>query len=412
MLDREQLQWFREKLRDWAASHRRDFPWRRTGDPYAVLVAEVMLQQTFARKVVPVYTEFMKRYPSPYVLAGVDVAEVERLIRPLGLQSRARTLAAMARSLVERHGGEVPSTEAELLALAGVGYYTAGAVRSFAFHQRAAIPDANVIRVLRRFFGLGAPDARPPSSIALDLRRAALEVVPEDDPRAFNYSILDFAAAHCTHYNPGCPSCPLAAMCASREFFLRQAEARSAKRALKRGPKQRQSRHAAEAERARARTGVPYLKGIGSWAPGRSLVREAAAGEDGRAPSLPTSDLVIGAEYSRRQIHAALGGSVQEYLPHKDGVVVCGCFTLEQSPRAPDVVLSPGGPKIRCWAEVFLRQATPVPIFIKQGRNRWRYVGDYAARDVVTDVAEAQRIGMLEGRQGIRLVLYLRKAAP
>lgn len=200
-------------MRRWHRTNAREFPWRETRDPYAVLVAELMLHQTFARKVVPVYRKFLESYPTVSALAGADPQRVERLMMPLGLQRRGRRIVALAQVLVREHGGQVPGDEDGLLALPGVGPYTAGAVLAFAYERRAAIPDTNVIRLLRRFFGLGPPDARPPSSISAAMRRAALDLVPRRKPRDYNYALLDFASLVCTHYRPRCTSCPVRARC-------------------------------------------------------------------------------------------------------------------------------------------------------------------------------------------------------
>jgi A/G-specific adenine glycosylase len=227
VLDRARLSWFRRRLRAWGRENFRHFPWRQTRDPYAILLAEVLLQQTFARKVVPVYSAVLNRYPSAVALVAADEDELRALILPLGLQSRARTLIDLAKALIERHHGEVPSNESELLSLPGVGPYTAGAVRSFAFGQRAAIPDANIVRVMRRFFGLGSPVASPPSSVATGMRTAALQIVPSAEPGAFNYAVLDFAAICCTHYRPACESCPLESRCDTKEFFVAQRMSRN-----------------------------------------------------------------------------------------------------------------------------------------------------------------------------------------
>lgn len=206
---------FRRALYAWAGKHRRDFPWRRSPSPYGVLVAEILLQQTFARKVVPVYTEFMRRYPTPAALAAATHRAISALLHPLGLAYRARLLPRLGREIADRHGGAVPSSRGELLSLPGVGPYTAGAVLAFAFGRPEAVVDTNVVRVLCRFFGLPAP--RRTGEATRALWEFAARITPRRGARRFYLALLDFAATVCTHYNPKCPDCPLAPSC--RYFY-------------------------------------------------------------------------------------------------------------------------------------------------------------------------------------------------
>src|SRR5688500_11414338 len=142
--------WFRRRLLDWYRRNGRDLPWRRTSDPYHILVSEVMLQQTQVDRVLPKYAEWLEKYPSFEALASAPEADVTALWRPLGYNIRPRRLHAIARESVTRYGGQLPSDEDTLLSFKGIGAYTAGAIRSFAFRQRAAILDTNVARVLFR----------------------------------------------------------------------------------------------------------------------------------------------------------------------------------------------------------------------------------------------------------------------
>jgi A/G-specific adenine glycosylase len=143
---------FRRILLSWYRANGRDLPWRRTSDPYHILVSEVMLQQTQVDRVLPKYHEWLEKYPSLEALASANVKDVTRTWRPLGYNIRPRRLQAIARESVDRYGGNLPSDEATLLSFKGIGAYTAGAIRSFAFRQRAAILDTNVARVLFRVF--------------------------------------------------------------------------------------------------------------------------------------------------------------------------------------------------------------------------------------------------------------------
>src|SRR3954469_13967224 len=151
---------FRRRLLDWYRAHGRDLPWRKTDDPYHILVSEVMLQQTQVDRVLPKYYEWLEKSPPLSALAEADQDDVTETWRPLGYNIRPRRLHAIARESVERYGGALPSDETTLRSFKGIGEYPAGAVLSFAFGQRAAILDTNVARVLFRVFvGRGNPKA-------------------------------------------------------------------------------------------------------------------------------------------------------------------------------------------------------------------------------------------------------------
>src|SRR5688572_16119472 len=143
---------FRRRLLAWYHANGRDLPWRRTDDPYHILVSEVMLQQTQVDRVLPKYHEWLEKYPSLEALALAPETDVTDTWRPLGYNIRPRRLQSIARESVARYGGQLPSDEETLLSFKGIGAYTAGAIRSFAFGQRAAILDTNVARVLFRIF--------------------------------------------------------------------------------------------------------------------------------------------------------------------------------------------------------------------------------------------------------------------
>src|ERR1700752_402150 len=149
---------FRQRLLTWYKRHGRDLPWRKTDDPYHILVSEIMLQQTQVDRVLPKYQEWLEKYPSLEALAGAPERDVAETWRPLGYNIRPKRLQAIAREAVATYGGKLPSDEATLLSFKGIGAYTAGAIRSFAFRERAAILDTNVARVLFRVFvGRGDP---------------------------------------------------------------------------------------------------------------------------------------------------------------------------------------------------------------------------------------------------------------
>src|SRR5207247_641930 len=151
---------FRQRLLTWYRRHGRDLPWRNTSDPYHILVSEIMLQQTQVDRVLPKYHEWLAKYPSLEALAVAPEKDVTETWYPLGYNIRPRRLHTIARESVARYGGQLPADEETLLSFKGIGAYTAGAIRSFAFHERAAILDTNVARVMFRVFaGSGDPNS-------------------------------------------------------------------------------------------------------------------------------------------------------------------------------------------------------------------------------------------------------------
>ena len=212
-------QWFRRRLLDWYRRNGRDLPWRTTRDPYRILVSEIMLQQTQVDRVLPKYHEWLDRYPTFEVLAAARVNDVVETWRPLGYNIRPRRLHDIAREAVTRYDGRLPDDEATLRSFKGIGPYTAGAVRSFAFGQRAAILDTNVARVLHRVF-VGRGDARSHAMKRRlwDISRA---VLPHRHVFDFNQALMDFGATVCPARRPACARCPMRARCRSVRTFTR-----------------------------------------------------------------------------------------------------------------------------------------------------------------------------------------------
>lgn len=209
-LDASKIRWFRSRLKDWGRENCRDFPWRRTCDPYAILVAELLLQKTAAATVAPIFQELLDRYPTLADLADAPGKEISSLLQPLGLFSRTEKLLEAVQVILENYNGEIPSTEAELLQLPGVGKYMARSVCAHAFGQPAAVLDVNVARILERFFGI---DGGKVKSRSPELWEAADRVAPDREVSAWNLSLLDFGAAVCTAKNPRCGECPLQQRC-------------------------------------------------------------------------------------------------------------------------------------------------------------------------------------------------------
>jgi A/G-specific adenine glycosylase len=200
----------------WFAGARRDLPWRATDrTAWGVLVSEVMLQQTPVARVEPVWRDWMTRWPAPQAFAAAPVADVLRAWGRLGYPRRALRLHECARVLVERHGGVVPDDEAALLALPGVGQYTAAAVRAFAFGRRSVVVDTNVRRVLARVLGGVALPAPSPTAAE---RAIAVAVVPDDDDDAAAWAAasMELGALVCTARAPRCGDCPVRDLCAWR----------------------------------------------------------------------------------------------------------------------------------------------------------------------------------------------------
>ena len=189
--------------------HRRDLPWRRTRDPWRILVSEVMLQQTQVDRVVPHYERFVAAFGTPAECARVGPAEVVRLWSGLGYNRRALNVHRAARTVVAEHAGAVPRADADLRALAGVGPYTSRAVRSFAFGEDTAAVDTNAVRVLARCVS-GSPLAQR------EANRLGDRLVPAGRSWEFNQSMFDLGATVCTAARPDCAHCPLQRQCAWR----------------------------------------------------------------------------------------------------------------------------------------------------------------------------------------------------
>jgi len=208
--DAGQLAAVHAALLAWYARYGRDLPWRHTRDPYAVLVSEVMLQQTGVDRVLPVWRAWLAQYPDWQALARAPRSDVIRAWRGLGYNRRAVRLHQIASDVVERQDGRLPATLEELRALGGVGAYTAAAVACFAFEQPVAVVDTNVRRVLGRVF-LGQPLVEPAD--AGRIQTLAKRVLPPTSAYPWNQALMDLGATVCTQARPACLVCPLLATC-------------------------------------------------------------------------------------------------------------------------------------------------------------------------------------------------------
>jgi A/G-specific adenine glycosylase len=205
---------FARRLRGWFQRHGRDLPWRRTHDPYAILVSEVMLQQTTVAAVVPYFERWMERFPSVRELAAADEAEVLGLWQGLGYYRRARNLQAAARLLARVPAGDFPRDYESLRALPGVGDYTAQAVRAFAYDEIVPVLDANVIRVVARLLDLRLP---VDSAKGLAAVRSGLQsILPAEGGREFASALMELGALVCRAGRPDCLLCPVKEFCAAK----------------------------------------------------------------------------------------------------------------------------------------------------------------------------------------------------
>jgi A/G-specific adenine glycosylase len=198
-------------LVEWYRRVRRDLPWRRTRDPYALWVSEVMLQQTRVAVVIPYWQRWMARFPTAGALAGAPLDDVLAVWSGLGYYGRARNLHRGAREVVARYDGRLPDTAAELRTLPGIGRYTAGAIASIAFDRREALVDGNVARVLARVFAV-EEDVKSAAG-QKRLWQLAADLVPDEAPGDFNQGLMELGATVCAPAAPRCADCPLADPC-------------------------------------------------------------------------------------------------------------------------------------------------------------------------------------------------------
>ncbi|MHB8575911.1 MAG: HhH-GPD family protein [Dehalococcoidia bacterium] len=214
-MDSERLQSVQQALLEWFSNNgSTDLPWRQTRDPYAVLVSEVMLQQTQRERVIPKFLAFMQRFPTFATLAGASTADVIRAWSGLGYNSRALRLQMVARAATAG-GGRLPADVAGLRALPGIGDYTAGAIACYSFGQQVAFVDTNIRRVLGRIFD---GEARPIPNPKRD-RRIAEEARPEGHAWEWNSALMDLGARICLARAPRCAVCPVAGYCEAEPAF-------------------------------------------------------------------------------------------------------------------------------------------------------------------------------------------------
>ncbi|HSX12723.1 MAG TPA: A/G-specific adenine glycosylase [Rhabdochlamydiaceae bacterium] len=199
-----------EVLRDWFVLEKRDFPWRNSPTPYQVWISEIMLQQTQTSVVIRYYEKWMERFPSIAALAGASEEQVLKVWEGLGYYSRARHLHRAAQELIQNQMGHLPQSEEKLLKIKGIGPYTAAAILSFAFHQKAAAVDGNVARVLARLFCIEEDITK--GSTQKVLRETLLRLLPDQEPWVIMEALIELGATVCMK-RPACDHCPVQQNC-------------------------------------------------------------------------------------------------------------------------------------------------------------------------------------------------------
>lgn len=204
----------RARLLPWYDANRRDLPWRRTRDPYRILVAEYLLQRTRIKNGTPYYERFLKRFPTVQDLAAAPLDDVLAIWEGLGFYGRARNLHAAARAIVDKRRGRIPSSYDALASLPGIGPYTAGAVASIAFGVRVPAVDGNVTRVIARVFRIRENVRK--ATVRRRIAEIAARLVPSDQSGAFNQAMMELGATICTPVAPACTKCPIERLCLAR----------------------------------------------------------------------------------------------------------------------------------------------------------------------------------------------------
>lgn len=204
------LDQFHISLHSWDAQYRRIYPWRTTDDPFHIMIAELMLRRTQARQVVQVYQDFIAKYPHAYALANAPAEDVAHALFSLGLSWRVPAFQQIARTLVEQYAGAVPSSYDALVALPGIGDYVASAICCFAFGQAVIMVDTNTVRIAGRLFGI---PTHAESRRRKPVRTLLQALLDKEEPKSYNYALLDLAALICTPAQPNCAMCPLLSFC-------------------------------------------------------------------------------------------------------------------------------------------------------------------------------------------------------
>ena len=210
-MDSTKIEEYRAKIKKWGERNYRDFPWRRTRDPYKVLLAELMLHRTQAVQVVKIYESFIREYPDIKALAKANKSELHRVLFTLGLRWRIDLIKDMIEAIVDKYESRIPKDKSELMSLPGISEYIACSVRCFAWNMAEPLRDTNTVRVIGRIHNIDVKDSSRRNSRFRDL---AVELVDPEEPRAYNFALLDLADQVCTKKEePKCNACPLNTLC-------------------------------------------------------------------------------------------------------------------------------------------------------------------------------------------------------
>lgn len=202
-----------KKLLDWYSLNARDLPWRRTNDPYAIWVSEIMLQQTQVQTVIAYYERWLQKFPTLKSLAEAGIEDVLAVWAGLGYYRRARMIHTAAKKVFQELAGEIPQTVEELMELPGIGRYTAGAIASIAFRRKAPVLDGNVMRILSRVYAV--EESISVSKTQAKLWALAEELLPDEKPGDLNQALMELGATVCFPLNPSCDQCPVSRNCAA-----------------------------------------------------------------------------------------------------------------------------------------------------------------------------------------------------
>jgi A/G-specific adenine glycosylase len=201
---------FIRQLRKWTFSNFKPYPWRQTSDPYHILISELLLRRTRAQNVLPVYKDFVMKFPTIKDLEKASKSDIANVIESLGIRSRALLICSVARNIVRNHPKGFPSNEEELIKVLGNSRYTVNAIRCFAFGERVPIFDVNVKRIIERVFSIDFGSDAHKKGISWKI---ASHLVPETDVKSYNWALLDLGREVCTPNNPKCTVCPLSSLC-------------------------------------------------------------------------------------------------------------------------------------------------------------------------------------------------------
>ena len=346
LLDPASLANIQALLVDWFEQEGRDLPWRRTRDPWRIMVAEVMLQQIQVARAIPFWERFLAAFPTPESLAAAPLSAAIRVWGDLGRYRRVADLHRTACLIVDDHKGRVPSDPAVLRALPGIGPYTAGAIACFAFERDVSFVDTNIRRVLHRLFvGVENPPGVAPPRMIVEV---AAKVLPDGRAWAWNQALMDLGATVCTPRKPACDRCPVRVGCRARPAIaslLVTAHSRQ--------------RHATG-------TATPRYEGTNRYYRGRVLERLRAVPADDDERGLPLSELGAGirADFSSSEHLPWIRGVVESL--EKDGLAVAEERpTYDDDGRRPDdLVVKLPGRTVRPGDQI-----GPAPATEESGRN-------------------------------------------